>query len=232
MGGAGIVLVCGRIRVTYQFIGLFDRLPAPLVENFRADDRMRRAFAALLDEVGAERPGSRAMAKILLRECLILFLRRYWGRGRCELPWPAALEDARLSRAITAMLDRPDHPFTLEGLAEVAGMSRSVFAARFVEAFGQSPIEFLTVLRLNQAARLLRSTDLPVKTIAGRVGYSSRSYFSRAFKTLYGLRPAALRTEGLLSDRPATENETPESRAPGGRRGSGASGRAGTSGGR
>jgi AraC family transcriptional regulator, activator of mtrCDE len=92
------------------------------------------------------------------------------------------------------MQDRPEQPFTLPTLAEVAGMSRSVFAARFADGLGQSPIGFLKTLRLARATRLLLATDLPVKTVAVRVGYSSRSSFTRAFAACHGVGPMAFRS--------------------------------------
>ena len=51
-------------------------------------------------------------------------------------------------------------------------------------------------MRLRRAARLLETTDLPVGVVAERVGYASRSYFSRAFKELYGAYPAGFRAGG------------------------------------
>jgi AraC-like DNA-binding protein len=47
---------------------------------------------------------------------------------------------------------------------------------------------------MQRAAKLLATTDLPVKAVAGRVGYRSRSHFSRAFKARYGVDPAGFRT--------------------------------------
>ena len=72
-------------------------------------------------------------------------------------------------------------------------MSRSAFAAHFCEAFGQSPMEFLKSVRLARAAQLLIGTDLPVKSVAIRVGYASRSSFTRAFVTCHGMGPTAFR---------------------------------------
>jgi AraC-like DNA-binding protein len=190
-------VACVGIRATYRgSIGLFDHLHEPLVEHVAADDPVRQSFEELLDEVDARRPGCRAMSEALLRRCLIWLLRRFFGRGRCGLGWLAPLEDARLGRAVTAMHERPQHSFTLPELAEVAGMSRSVFAARFSDTLGQSPIEFLKALRLARAAQLLARTDLPVKGVAARSGYSSRSSFTRAFVARHGIAPAAFRATG------------------------------------
>jgi transcriptional regulator GlxA family with amidase domain len=65
---------------------------------------------------------------------------------------------------------------------------------------GQPPIEFLKTLRLDRAAHLLARTDLPVKRIAARAGYSSRSSFTRAFLARYGLGPARFRAS-MAEDR-------------------------------
>lgn len=194
-GEAGeMVLACGRINATYQHAaGLFDHLQAPLVEDFGADAAVRRPFEAFLAELAEPQPGGAAMAEALFRQCLVVLLRRYCDSGECRLPWLSALEDPRLSRALAAMLERPEHPFTLEELADLAGMSRSGFAAHFAAAFEKPPMEYLRDLRLGRAARLLATTDLPVKAIAGRIGYRSRSQFSRAFRDRYGADPASYR---------------------------------------
>lgn len=189
-----VVTASVRIRVTYdRSSGLFDDLCEPLAEDLGPDDPIQRSFAALLDELTGLRPGCRAMAEALLRHSLILFLRRTAERGLLSAAWLAALEDGRLGRAIAAMQDRPAHGFTLAELAEVAGMSRSVFAARFASALLKSPIEFLKTLRLERAANLLARTDLPVKAVAAQVGYSSRSAFTRAFVTRHGTGPTTFR---------------------------------------
>jgi len=189
-----VFAACGAIRVTYQgSIDLFDQLREPLEETVAPPDPLCRCFEELRGEIAARQPGSRAMVEALLRRVLILLLRRSFAHAECRLSWLPAVEDARLGRAIAAMHDRPEHAFTLMGLAEVAGMSRSVFAARFAEALGQSPREFLKALRLARAAHLLTGSDLPVKSVAARVGYSSRSSFTRAFLARHGVDPTAFR---------------------------------------
>ncbi len=103
------------------------------------------------------------------------------------------MPDPRFSKSIAAVLDRPSEDHTLDGLAAVAGMSRSRFAAQFKEAFEMSPMTFVAKTRLHHAAQLLRSTPLPIKVIAATAGFASRSHFSRAFKAAYGRDPTAFR---------------------------------------
>jgi AraC-like DNA-binding protein len=192
---ADLCLARGRIRVTYHgAVGLFDALREPLVEALPAKDPIRAAFEDVLDELLSPRPGMRAMAEALLRRWLILLLRRYCEHVDHPPLWLAPFEDARLGRVVAAMQSRPEESFTVPRLAQVAGMSRSVFSARFADAVGQSPIEFLKTLRLERAAQLLSATDLPIKGVATRVGYASRSAFTRAFFATHGLAPAAFRS--------------------------------------
>jgi AraC-like DNA-binding protein len=189
----GPVVNCGSIRAVYHgSLGVFDHLREPLVQDLGDDDPIRQVLEQIVDEMVARPPGFRAMAEALVRRCLILLLRRCFEQGGDRLSC-LAIEDPRLGRAAAAMEARPEHGFSLTELAEVAGMSRSVFAARFAHAVGQSPMEFLKALRLGRAAELLRRTDLPVKSVSPRVGYSSRSAFTRAFVARHGVGPMAFR---------------------------------------
>jgi AraC family transcriptional activator of mtrCDE len=57
-------------------------------------------------------------------------------------------------------------------------------------------MRFVRDVRLQRAARLLRETDLSVDGVANRVGFSSRSHFSRAFRDDYACSPAQFRSRG------------------------------------
>jgi AraC-like DNA-binding protein len=212
------LLGCGRIRVTYQgTLGLFEHLREPIVIGLGKHDPIRRCCDDLADETSTQGAGWHSMVETLLRRLFILILRRSFEAGERRVLWLVELEDAHLARAVAAMRDRPEHPFTLPGLAELAGMSRSVFAARFAEALGRSPMEFLKTLRLVRAAQLLMRTDLPVKAIAARVGYLSRSSFTRAFLARHRMGPTEFRSAGLEPVAPHPEHRS------GGERRSGAS---------
>jgi AraC-like DNA-binding protein len=188
-----------RIRVTYQGgVSLFEHLTEPVVVALETVHPLRPCVHELVEELSTVRPGRLAMIATLLRRLLVLVLRSNAGRSGL-LTWMAALEDPRLARAVDAMQDSPEHAFTLPELAEVAGMSRSVFAARFAHALAQPPIEYLKTLRLSRAAALLRRTDLPIKAVASRVGYSSRSSFTRAFIAHHGVAPHEFRAAATSS---------------------------------
>lgn len=191
-----LVTACGTLTANLATgLGLFERLREPLVEDCHGNPAVRQAFEQMLEELSRPRFGTRALTEALVKQCLVLVLRAQLGRGEMGLLPLLTYQDQRLAPAVTAMLDDPASDHSLESLAELARMGRSLFAERFSEVFGQPPIEFLKQLRLHHGARLLRTTDMPVALIASAVGYASRSYFSRAFRETYGSDPRRYRDE-------------------------------------
>ncbi|MCS1391223.1 AraC family transcriptional regulator [Lysinibacillus boronitolerans] len=82
-------------------------------------------------------------------------------------------------------------PLTIEHLALISGLSSSYFGEAFKKAFDQSATDYLTALRIGHAKQLLRDTDLLLREIARKVGYSDEFYFSRKFKKEVGITPSA-----------------------------------------
>jgi transcriptional regulator GlxA family with amidase domain len=100
----------------------------------------------------------------------------------------AGLADARLAKALNAMHAAPERPWTLQGLADLAGMSRARFAAHFGEVVGEPAIEYLAGWRLSVAQGLL-TQGRQVKSIADEVGYGSPNALTRAFTQRLGQTP-------------------------------------------
>ena len=189
-----VSIVRSELHVTNGGIGgFFDHLRQPIVERFFENDTAQQIFRLMITELAEPAMGSHAIAETLMKTFLILMLRRHFQRGHASSSVFAMMSDPRLARAMINVLERPEQPHTLESLAAAAGMSRTVFADKFREVFAQSPNEFIQEFRLKFAARLLKTTELPIKTIAVTVGYFSRSYFSRAFRTAYATDPSAYR---------------------------------------
>ena len=84
---------------------------------------------------------------------------------------------------------------SIEDLASMSGMSSRHFRRVFHDIYGTSPLKYLHTLRIRSAARLLRSTDLPVTEIAIRSGYPDGNYFSGKFKQLMGMPPLKYRNQ-------------------------------------
>lgn len=100
----------------------------------------------------------------------------------------AALADPRLARAVTAMHDKPGHGWTLDDLAEVAGMSRTRFASHFRDVTGSTPMDYLTRWRMTIAQNLLRKGQ-SIKAVAVAVGYDSPAALTRTFGKVVGRSP-------------------------------------------
>ena len=83
-------------------------------------------------------------------------------------------------------------------------MSRSLFSQRFREVFQRTPMDYVREVRLRSAASMLRHTDLGVETIAGKVGYSSRTHFSKAFSEHFNLSPRDFRSALAMGRAPHT----------------------------
>ena len=94
--------------------------------------------------------------------------------------------DPQLGTALSAIHAKVSTPWTVESLAEAAGMSRSAFAARFKQLLGQTPLEYVAGWRMQKAMQLLEQRDKKLIDVARLVGYESDAAFSKAFKRVVG----------------------------------------------
>ncbi|WP_445682767.1 AraC family transcriptional regulator N-terminal domain-containing protein [Radicibacter daui] len=97
----------------------------------------------------------------------------------------------RISRALRLIHARYAEALDVGGLAGEAGMSVPSFHSHFKTVTGVSPMQYLKSTRLHQARLLMVRQDLTAEAASLAVGYSSPSQFSREFKRLFGLTPAA-----------------------------------------
>jgi AraC-like DNA-binding protein len=84
-------------------------------------------------------------------------------------------------------------PLDLDGLAQVAGVSKYHFARSFEAAYGETPIRYLTRRRIERAQDLLRVANLTVTEVCMTVGFASLGSFSARFRLLVGESPTAYR---------------------------------------
>ena len=198
-GDVALRIVCGRLQATSTHgLGLFDYLRAPLVIDFADTPEMVHLFERMLEEERRPSTASSVMMSALMSEALILLFRRLSTDPEWPLPWLAALEDPRLVEPLSLMLEHPERDHSVESLADAASMSRTAFAEAFRAHYDQGPMSYLRTMRLRRAADLLRASALTVDEVATRVGYASRSQFSRAFTERYGVSPAAFRSQPVV----------------------------------
>lgn len=109
-------------------------------------------------------------------------------RGRRFAPLRA---EARAGQEL--LRERFEHPWSLPELAGAVHLSGKQLARVFVDAYGQTPLAYLTMLRVEARARLLRETDLSIAEVARRVGWASRNRAAAAFLECAGVTPARYR---------------------------------------
>jgi AraC-like DNA-binding protein len=136
-------------------------------------------------------PGSGIVANRLAEVLFIQTIRAHTASAAdCSNPgWLRSIFDPQIGAALKSIHENVDHPWTVESLAEAAGMSRSAFAAHFKDLLGQAPLEYVTEWRMQKAVRLLQQPDKKLLEIAKRVGYESDAAFSKAFKRVLGVTP-------------------------------------------
>lgn len=98
-------------------------------------------------------------------------------------------DGARMNRVMEFMLRNRFEPITLEQTADQANMSKEAFCRFFKLRTRKTFTQYLQLLRVAEAQKLLSETDLSISEIAYRVGYENLSYFNRSFKTLTGIAP-------------------------------------------
>jgi AraC-like DNA-binding protein len=107
---------------------------------------------------------------------------------------------SRLARLLATVEANLSKDWTVESMAERAGLSTSRLHAVFQENLGKSPRAWLTELRLERVCRLLSSTDLPIAELAYRIGYADQSALTRAMRKATGMTPAAYRRQARVRD--------------------------------
>ena len=142
----------------------------------------------LLDEAFAARDGRQVALDRLFEYIFVQLLRHIIERGTVSSGVLAGLADPRLARAITAMHEAPAQAWSLDDLADQAGMSRTRFAAHFRGVTGTTAVDYLTRWRMTVAQNLMRRGK-PIKSVATAVGYDSPAALSRAFAKVVGTSP-------------------------------------------
>lgn len=197
-GGARSLIVC----CTIGFDGptahpLIEMLPPVLLVR-RAETRdpmLPRLLDMMAAEVMAPRIGSATIMARLADIVMSTIVRGWLEEQQASegLGWLAAVRDPQVGLALARIHREPGHPWNVESLAAVAGMSRSRFAERFARLLKVSPARYLVQWRMRLAAAWLRSGSMNVAEAAAQLGYESDAAFSRAFKRVMGLPPAAAR---------------------------------------
>ncbi|WP_420414590.1 helix-turn-helix domain-containing protein [Roseibium sp.] len=186
------VLVSTQIEISGVGKRLFTALPVCLSIDLAEDPSLSSVVMPLIEEVMRPRCGGQAVFQRLCEVVVIRLLRHALEGERVDTGLLNGLSDSRVAQALVAIHEAPGENWTLERLAEVAGMSRTQFAVTFKDLIGSTPMMYLSNWRLDIARDEL-AAGRQVKSVANMCGFSSAASFSRAFAKRYGAPPRRVR---------------------------------------
>jgi AraC-like DNA-binding protein len=191
-GGGKSFIVGGHFILDGKSADILLSVLPPIVHIRKESDRavLRWCVERMMQELQAPQAGGFLVVEHLAHMMLVQALRLHLAEGKeGGIGWLFALADPQMAVAIAAMHGDPAFPWTLQTLAERAGMSRTSFALKFKATVGASPIDYLTRWRMLLAGERLMNAKEPVSTIALSLGYESESAFSTAFRRVMGRSP-------------------------------------------
>ncbi len=148
-GGGECSIVGGHFVLDGDHADILLGMLPPIVHIRKESDKaaLRWSLDRMMQELCDPQPGGFLVVDHLAHMMLLQALRLHMAEGsKGGVGWLFALADKQMSAAITAMHDDPAHRWTLQGLAERAGMSRTTFALKFKATVGASPMDYLTPL--------------------------------------------------------------------------------------
>ncbi|UII73747.1 GlxA family transcriptional regulator [Pseudomonas sp. HN11] len=127
---------------------------------------------------------------------LLVVMKRQGGQAQFS-PMTAAVapQETAITRVQNHVLEHLEQAYTIESMAELAGMSARHFARLFAKDVQMTPMAFLQGARIDRARQLLETTDLPLKTVAFHAGFGSVRHMRFLFSEKLGLNPTQYRQQ-------------------------------------
>ena len=188
------ILLISSIPRRHAYIA---NLPDDMIYIAADEQPMAAMLRLMVEAIRLELASGAADVEVIRRlsEVIMLQLLRRVQVGIVRMGQaPEAIRyDEHILRAWSAYFAAPSEPWTVERLADAAGLSCSTFFERFRSIFGAPPLETLTRIRLDHAKQLLTGSQAPLTEIALSVGYQSETALMRAFKREFGVSPGKWR---------------------------------------
>ena len=197
----GAELVCATIEFGAGMLNpVIASLPEPLVLPLDALPELEPTLQLLFSEAFSGLPGRQAAIDRLFEYLFVLLIRSAMNTHLIDSGILMGLSDLRLGKAIEGMHKHPETSWSLEQLAQRAGMSRARFAAYFRKVVGMTPFDYLTNWRLGVAQTMLRKGNA-LKLIASGVGYANATALTRVFTQRVGMSPSEWLTHSQVQRR-------------------------------
>ncbi len=157
---------------------------------------MAHSLELLQQELARRELGSETLVYGLLDVIFVLLMREVLQRqGEHTACWSHGIRDPQVMKAVQAMHDDCAHAWSLDKLAQRAGLSRTGLAERFRESMGHTPLNYLRTVRMQKAMAALSESERSLEQIAREVGYTDAFSFSKVFKRTVGVAPRDFRRQ-------------------------------------
>lgn len=169
------------LRCVYvQFEPFPVQLPPGILETNDAE-RKENTIRYLAQAVELE---NKELTEHFLRDIILLYLYRWTGKPQ---------RDDTVAACLAYFSKHLHEKISLDILAERFSISKQGLIQKFRKHTGKTPMEYLSLLRINQSKQLLKDTTLPISEIAQQCGYDNVYYFSNHFKHATGISPSGYR---------------------------------------
>ena len=148
-----------------------------------------RVFKRIIIELQRCQMNYEEMLTLLLHHLFIIFEREI----KREHILKNEYLDKEMDIATNYFNENYNHDINIDEYASSRGMSVSWFIRNFKKYTGQTPMQFIVSLRINNAQILLETTDYSINEISSIVGYENQLYFSRLFRKQKGCAPTEYR---------------------------------------
>ena len=193
-GGEETLLTCGVLSLDHVAgQKLLSQLPALI--HVKGDSgalpgQLQALVHLMAEEASTLSPGGETVISHL-SDIIVIQAIRYWVEHSPEASqgWLGALKDPKIGKALAAIHSHPESTWTVDRLANHAGMSRSGFSARFTEIIGTSVKQYVTEWRMSLARMKIMQSQVSLADLSEELGYQSEAAFSRAYKRVMGVPP-------------------------------------------
>lgn len=156
------------------------------IDNSVTYERIRVTFDRIIRDSREMHTNWQELCLSALEEILLLINRQLSDQSKPVL-------DPRIETTLQTLSSEMREQLTVADLAARVNLSPSRLTHLFKEQVGESVIDTLNHIRLRVAARYLQTKTMPVRDIAANVGFSDPFYFTRRFKSAYGVSPLEYR---------------------------------------
>lgn len=170
---------------------LFHLISTPFITDVGNNDKIvRQQFDELVENCPADSLVSEFKTKASLLSLLAIFLDNIKEK---QIIFPEENFPVDIQRVLQYINYHLSETITVELLAKTANFHPNYFIRQFKHYVGNSPMEYVTRVRINKAKLLLRSSKMSISEIAAQTGFDNSSYFSKVFKDTVGISPTQFR---------------------------------------